>query len=312
MLREFCRKRPKGQGRRKFKSAKRDLPSINYTRNGFSLRDGRLVLAGGIVLPVVWSRDLPSEPSSVRVYRDSLGHWYASFVVEREVQELPEASGSVGIDWGVSTVATASEPEFDLPAYGFAKSSAQKLARYQRMMSRRKPKPGQKASRGYRGAKRLAAKTHKKVARQRQDVSRKWATKVVRENQNIAVEDFKPKFLAKSTMARKAADNAVATAKSTLVEYAKRAGRTVVLVDPAYTTMDCSGCGARAKQRLLLSERVYACESCGLVETRDRNAARVVLARAGLAPVGVEAVRLPSPRTEKLAEPRIPALQGRE
>ncbi|MEV6033815.1 transposase [Nonomuraea sp. NPDC052116] len=50
-------------------------PTLNYTRHGFRIKDGRLHLAGGIVLTVVWSRDLPAEPSSVRVYRDSLGHW---------------------------------------------------------------------------------------------------------------------------------------------------------------------------------------------------------------------------------------------
>lgn len=62
---------------------KRDaLPSMNYTRRGFRLKDGRLHLAGGIALTVVWSRVLPADPTSVRVYRDSLGHWYASFVVE--------------------------------------------------------------------------------------------------------------------------------------------------------------------------------------------------------------------------------------
>ncbi|MEV7864093.1 RNA-guided endonuclease TnpB family protein, partial [Streptomyces hirsutus] len=56
-------------------------PSLNYTRRGFRLRGGRLHLAGGIVLTVVWARPLPAEPSSVRVYRDRVGHWYASFVV---------------------------------------------------------------------------------------------------------------------------------------------------------------------------------------------------------------------------------------
>lgn len=64
-------------------------PSLNYTRRGFRLRDGRLHLAGGIVLRVVWSRDLPAAPSSVRVYRDGLGHWYASFVVATEPRPLP-------------------------------------------------------------------------------------------------------------------------------------------------------------------------------------------------------------------------------
>lgn len=65
-------------------------PSLNYTTRGFRLKDGRLHLAGGIVLTVVWSRDLPKPPSSVRVYRGSLGHWYAGFVVATGTEALPQ------------------------------------------------------------------------------------------------------------------------------------------------------------------------------------------------------------------------------
>ncbi|WP_240776836.1 RNA-guided endonuclease InsQ/TnpB family protein [Nonomuraea basaltis] len=76
---------------------KKDLadPTLNYTKRGFRLKDGRLHLAGGIVATVVWSRDLPAEPSSVRVYRDSLGHWYASFIVPTRSEPLPCSSGLV-------------------------------------------------------------------------------------------------------------------------------------------------------------------------------------------------------------------------
>ena len=107
----------------------------------------------------------------------------------------------------------------------------------------------------------------------------------------IAVEDFKPKFLAKSTMARKAADAAIGAAKRSLLEMAAKHSRTVHLVDPAYTTMDCSACGARAKSRLLLSERTYTCNACGVVLPRDKNSAAVMLIRAGLIPAGADRVR---------------------
>ncbi|MET7770773.1 hypothetical protein [Nocardia sp. NPDC005366] len=65
---------------------------------------------------------------------------------------------------------------------------------------------------------------------------------------HIAVEDFKPLFLAKSTLARKAADAAIGAAKRELIERARRAGRKVVLVRPAYMTMTCSSCFVRAKR----------------------------------------------------------------
>lgn len=310
-IREFCQKRAKGKGKRKFKSAKRSLPSLNYTLRGFSIKNGKLRLAGGLTIPVVWSREFPSEPTSVRVYRDSIGHWYASFVVRRDDETLPDNPDTIGIDWGVREIATTTDPAYDLPHPEFGKRAQKTLTRYQRMMARRKPGPGQPGSKGYRQAKLKVAKQYKKVARQRQDTARKWATKVVNDHGGIAVEDFKPQFLAKSTMARKSADGIIGTTKRTLIEYAERAGRTVVMVPPAYTTMTCSGCQARAKQRLELSERVFVCPSCGLTEGRDRNAARVILARAGLNPADVDAVRHSGssfPRDRVLAESGIPRL----
>jgi len=111
-------------------------------------------------------------------------------------------------------------------------------------MSRRR-RPGYPPSNGYKNAQRQAARLHKKATRQNTHTARAWAKRIVDDHQVIAVEDFKPKFLAKSTMARKAADAAIGTAKRTLVEYAKRAYRTVVLVPPAYTTMTCSKCASR-------------------------------------------------------------------
>ncbi|MCT9011914.1 hypothetical protein N4G66_45480, partial [Streptomyces rhizosphaerihabitans] len=113
---------------------------------------------------------------------------------------------------------------------------------------------------GYREAKHLRAKAHKKVARQRQDTGRMgspllgacrraWgrAKKVVHDHDVIAVEDFRPKFLAKTTMARKAADAAIGATKKALLEMGRKHGRDVRLVHPAHTTMDCAQCGARTK-----------------------------------------------------------------
>jgi putative transposase len=264
---------------------KRDaLPSLNYTRRGFRLKDGRLHLAGGIVLTVVWSRELHADPSSVRVYQDSTGAWYCSFVVPVEVEPLPETGRVIGIDWGVKETATTTSDDHDLPHPQHGRTAAQKLAKYQRMMARRKPKKGRPGSKGYREARRHAAKLHKKVARQRADTGRKWAKRVVRDHDRLAVEDFKAKFLAKSAMARKASDAAIGATKQALIHMARKHGRELHLVHPAHSTMDCAHCGARAKHRLPLSERTYTCTACGTVSPRDKNSARVMLVRAGLQP----------------------------
>ncbi|MER7536082.1 transposase [Streptomyces sp. NPDC097704] len=283
-------------------------PSLNYTQRGFRLMDGRLCLAGGISLRVVWSRELPKAPTSVRVYRDSLGHWYASFVVAAIVEALPATGRVIGVDWGVRETATTTSDTHDLPHVQHGKSAAQRLARYQRMMARRKPKRGRPVSKGYREARRQTAQIHKKVARQRQDAGRKWAKRVVTDHDVLAVEDFRPKFLAKTTMARKAADAAIGATKTALIEMGRKHGRDIRLVHPAHTTMDCAQCGARAKHALPLSERTYTCTACGAVSPRDKNSARVMLVRAGLNPAGADRVGAVGPPVRSQREPGIPSL----
>lgn len=306
----------KGRGRPAFKQRKKAPVSLQYTRNGFTVRDGRLTLPGKVSVPVVWSRDLPSEPSSVRVRRDNLGHWYASFVVAREVIPAAPASGAIGIDWGVKVPATTTDPAFDFPYLGHRKRCAAEVGRAQRKMARRARLHGRKLhgpqSKGYQRAARENARAQKKAARQNEHDGRQWARRVVAAHDLIAVEDFRPRFLARSTMARKAADSSVGTLKRVLIEYGTRAGRKVVLVPPAYTTMTCHGCFAIAKQRLGLSERTFVCWSCGLKEDRDVNAARTILAVAERSHAGADDVRH-SPASFQVAggmrsEPEIPRL----
>ncbi|GAA2661817.1 RNA-guided endonuclease TnpB family protein [Streptomyces vastus] len=314
LIRDFGKSRAKAQkdikerlpmrrraGMPKYKKKREANPTLNYTRRGFRLKDGRLHLAGGIVLTMVWSRELPTAPSSVRVHQDSIGNWYASFVVPIELQPLPATGRAVGVDWGVREIATTTSDAHDLPHAEHGNKAKKKLTRYDRMMARRKPKKGQAASRGYLEAKKSRAKTCQKIARQRQDTARKWAKKVVTDHDAIAVEDFRPKFLAKTTMARKAADAAIGATKKALIEMGRKHGRDVRLVHPAHTTMDCASCGARTKHALPLSERTYTCTACGVVSPRDKNSAHVMLVRAGLNPAGVEGIRPPGAPLQEAA-----------
>ncbi|MBV6699371.1 transposase [Kitasatospora aureofaciens] len=314
IIRDFARSRAKAQkdikarlpmkqraGMPKPKKKREALPTLNYTRHGFRIREDRLHLAGGIVLTVVWSRDLPADPSSVRVRQDGIGHWYCSFVVPATTEPLPSTGAVIGIDWGVKEIATTTSDTHDLPHPEHGRKAAARLARYDRMMARRRPAKGQAGSKGYKHAKKQRAKAHKKVARQRQDTARKWAKAVVRDHDAIAVEDFRPKFLAKTTMAKKAADATIGSVKQALIKMGRKHGRAVHLVHPAHTTMDCARCGARAKHALPLGMRTYTCTACGTVSPRDKNSARVMLVRAGLCPADVESGRPPGSPVRKAA-----------
>lgn len=304
MIRDFSRARVKalndiknrvpqskrvGMPRMKLKAKAR--PSLNYTRTGFRLVGGRLQLAKGILVRAVWSRPLPADPSSVRVFQDSLGHWYASFVVTAQVQPLPETRKAVGVDWGVRVLATTTSDDYDLLHPEFGKRVAAAIAHGQRVMARRRSATPGGQTKGYGEARLHVARLFAKAARQRQDVARKWAKRLVRDFDQLAVEDLRPGFLATTNMARKAADAAIAATKYELINMARKHSRELRLVNPAHTTTDCSQCGARTKHALPLSERTFHCTYCGHSEARDKNSAAVMLTRAGFNPAGVESGR---------------------
>jgi putative transposase len=277
----------------RFKKKRSTLPSLNYTGNAFQLKNLNnslyLVLVGNIVVSVVWSRDLPSKPSSVRVYRNASGEWYASFVVEKDYEPLPHTGIEIGVDWGVKTVASTvfsddtniyDTNDFDLESSRKLKTAQSRLKRFQRKQSRLAPdwKKKEKPSSAYEKVKVQTAKLHAKVARQRKDEQTKWQKKIVDNCDMLMVEDFKPSFMSKNKrLAATVADNAVGAAKRGLIERANRYGRLVVLVDPKNTTQKCSKCDTIAKIKLELSCRVYDCVVCGHVQDRDKNAATNVL-----------------------------------
>lgn len=284
-----------------YKSRRRAQPTLNYRIGGFRLVDVgdtfRLKLTKGIVIPVVWSRKLPSAPTSVRVYRNSNGKWFASFVVETTPEyDTPYTGSSVGIDWGVQETATTmtvdsqgevrESADLDIPFVAYERKYEKRLTEAQRRMARRyqKDKRRSEQSRGYKKALRQYRELKRRITAQRKDAANKWAVKVCRNSDAIASEDFKPKFLSRTTMARKAQDAAIGQLIDTLEWQAVKRGRRFVKVNPAYTTQDCSNCGARAKHRLGSQDRVYKCECCGFVLDRDRNSAINMLIGAGFIP----------------------------
>ena len=92
----------------------------------------------------------------------------------------------------------------------------------------------------------------------------------------IAIEDLKAMFmLANHKLARSAMDASFGMFKQFLAYQAYKHQIKLVLVDPKYTTQDCSICGYRIKKPL--NVRVHECTECGLILDRDINAAINIL-----------------------------------
>jgi len=255
----------------------------------FTLRDGHLTLAGGISLRVIWSRELPSAPSSVRVYQDALGHWYASFVVTAEIEQYPETGDVIGIDWGVRDIAITTSDAHDLPHPEFGKKSAEKLTRYQRQMARRKPERGKPASAGYKRAERKAAKVHAQVAAQRQ-------TRPVSGPSQLSATSVSSRSRTSTEVPGKEHDGKESSRRrdrggqASLLEAAAKHGRVVHLVRPGLHHDGLQRVRGESQVRCRCprepTHAVHAVLSCRGTRTAPRDAQQ-----AGLNPAGADRVR---------------------
>ena len=131
------RKGPK-TGLPRFRSRKDTRQAIRFTRNArFSVtRGGKLRLPKIGDVPVRWSRDLPSEPSSVTVIKDAAGRYFASFVVQTVPGTLPEAEPVIGIDLGLTHFAVLSDGR-KIASPRFLRRAEKKLKREQKALSRK-------------------------------------------------------------------------------------------------------------------------------------------------------------------------------
>ncbi|WP_345482887.1 zinc ribbon domain-containing protein, partial [Actinopolymorpha pittospori] len=80
-------------------------------------------------------------------------------------------------------------------------------------------------------------------------------------------------------LARHIADAGFGEFRRQLEYKAERFGGLIVADRWFPSSKTCSGCGA-VKAKLLLSEREYLCDTCGLIMDRDKNAARNLAALA--------------------------------
>src|SRR5690348_6349864 len=263
-----------------FKSRRKSRASATFTTSGFRWRDGKLWLAKiDAPLDIRWSRPLPegAEPSTVTVSRDAAGRWFVSLLVEETIEPHPAADTAVGIDAGITSLLTLSTGE-KIANPRHERRDRKRLAKAQRELSRK-----QKGSTNWEKARRKVARVHARIADRRADFLHKVTTRLVRENQALAVEDLNVRNMVKNHSLARAISDASWSEFRRMLEYkADWHGRTVIALDRFYpSSKTCSACGAIAA-KMPLNVRAWECASCGTVHDRDVNAAKVILA-AGLA-----------------------------
>lgn len=272
-----CKEKRKGRLVKPPKFRKRkSKQSARFTKSGFSIKGEKVYLAKVGNLEVVWSRELPSEPSSVTIIKDSSERYFLSFVVEIQPEILPESKNSVGIDLGITTFATLSNGK-KIEAPKPLKKRIRKLRKLSKKLSRRT-----KGSKRYENQRKRLAKFHAQLADTRTDFLHKLSTQIIRENQTIVLEDLNVSGMVKNRkLSRAISDLGWRTFRTFLEAKSEKYGRDFRVINRwEPTSKKCSCCGFKVG-KLDLSIREWICLNCGESHDRDVNAANNILVAGG-------------------------------
>ena len=269
-------------GRAKYPNFKKKHHGGNaeFTKSAFKWKDSKVFLAKcPQPLDIVWSRQLPkgAEPSTITVKLSPSGRWTVSLLVDIEIESWPESPNQIGLDLGLTSLLALSNGEKVANPKSF-KKKRKKLRKAQKALSRRK-----KGSNNRHKARVKVARVHAEISDARKDFLHKLTTRLVRENQVIAVEDLAVKNMVKNQKLSLSISDASWGEIVRQLEYkCNWYGRTFVKIDRWFpSSKRCGHCG-HVVDKLPLNIREWDCPKCSTHHDRDVNAARNILA-AGLA-----------------------------
>ncbi|MGB3404453.1 MAG: RNA-guided endonuclease TnpB family protein [Microcoleaceae cyanobacterium] len=272
-----CKGKRKGKRVKLPKFKKRNAKqSARFRVGGFKLDGDKISLAKIGKLKIIWSRPLPSQPSSVTVIKDAANRYFLSFVVEVNQQILPPSSNSVGIDLGIRTFAVLSSGEkIDAPKP--LKQKIKRLRKLNRNLSRKTL-----LSKRYEKARVRKAELYARMRDTRKDFLHKLSTRIINENQVVVLEDLNVSGMVRNRKLSKAISDLGWRQFRTFLEgKAEKYGRDFRVIsrwEP--TTQRCHACGF-VGGKLDLSVRQWTCLNCETVHDRDENAAKNILVAGG-------------------------------
>ncbi len=197
--------------------------------------------------------------------------WFVSITVDTP-DDLPllkaENQGAVGVDLGVSALATLSTGE-SIPGPKAHKTFLCRLQRLSRSLSRKV-----KGSANRKKAKGKLARLHARIGNLRQNALHQLTTDLTRRFHTIGIEDLNVKGMVKNRhLSRAVSDMGFFEFRRQLGYKAAQRGGTIVVADRWYpSSKTCSGCGYKLEV-LPLAVRDWTCPECGAMHDRDVNAA---------------------------------------
>ena len=234
------------------------------------------------------SRDVLGEVRNVTVSQSG-GKWFVSIQTQREIEKpLPTATTAIGIDVGISRFATMSDGAFIAPLNSFKKHQ-QRLARYQRRMSRKV-----KFSSNWKKAKAKVQKIHTGIANARKDFLHKTTTTISQNHALVCIEDLQVRNMSKTSKGNGEQPGKMVKQKSGLNrsildqgwgEFRRQLAYKVVwhggillAVPPHHTSQTCPACDHLSKDNRQTQAK-FLCVDCGYENHADVVGAINILER---------------------------------
>ena len=259
-----------------FFKGQNSFPKFKKKSNGgsFNIPQNVLLENGKLIIPkfkrgidIVLHRPIKGTIRQATISRTPTGKYFVSILCETGETIKPKAkikeNTTVGIDLGIKTYLVLSDgQEFDNPK--FLRKAQSKLKYVQRKYSKHKGKR----------TKQKLALLHEKVANQRKDFLHKVSTKLIRENQTIALETLAVKNMVKNHNLAQSISDAGWSTFVTMLEYkAEWYGKNILKIGRFEPSSKLhANCGYINKD-LKLSDREWVCPKCGELVSRDENAA---------------------------------------
>jgi putative transposase len=216
-------------------------------------------------------RRFDGKQRTATIKRTPTGKYYISILVDDEKQ-LPQKykfdqNNTIGVDVGIKDFAVTSDGEkIDNPRY--LKNSIERLKVLQKRLSRK-----QKGSNNYRKLKHQIAEYHEKISSQREDFQHKLSSRLISENQAVALETLNVKGLLRNhNLAQHITDASWSSFVQKLEYKAEWYGKNIIKIgrfDPS--SKICHVCGYY-HQDLELKDREWECPDCKTKHDRDINA----------------------------------------
>ena len=262
----------------KFKSKRNDQSYTTNMINGnikFSNNDRYFSLPKCPRIRIKKHRDFKGMIKSVTVSLTTDNKYYASILVETNVEPLKESINTIGLDLGIKELIVDSNGK-KYKNHKYLTKSQAKLAREQRKLSKMV-----KGSNNRNKQRIKVARIHRHINNQRNDYLHKLSKKIIDENQIICTEDLKVKdMMNDSKLARNISDVSWSRFVSMLIYKADWYGRKVIKVPSTYPSSQlCSKCGYKNSITRDLAIRKWTCPKCGSIHDRDINAAKNILSK---------------------------------